>query len=800
MIPPVGPVPARFMIVGEAPGDQEVLKREPFVGASGQEMNRMLHEAGILRSECFITNVARERPPGNDIEPWVPKTKADQAKFTDSYRGRRIAPPVAEGLRLLTRELEMVQPKVVIAFGNVSMWALTGRWGIKSWRGSLLKCDGYLSDATVIPAYHPAYILRDWSARAITVRDLRRAKQEASDGGITRPGYRFIIRPDFPTVIAKLKELEESAVDPLYVDIETRGGHIACVGIAWSKTEAICIPLMCVENKHGYWSEPEEVAIVAGLARLFTLKGIVGQNFIYDTQYFWRHFGMCPSFERDTMLGHHTAFAGSPKGLDYLRSLYCDYHVYWKDDGKNWAPRVGEDQLWTYNCEDAVVTAEVDGHIQATIDKLGLREQHDFQQQMFWPVLEAMIRGVRVDTKYRSDLAMELSSEIAAREQWFIEVLGHPLNPRSPKQMKELFYEDLRQKPIFSRKTGQITLDDEALKKIGVREPLLKPFIRRIAEHRSLGVFLSTFVSAPLGQDGRLHCSYNIAGTETFRLSSSEDAFGSGLNLQNIPEGGPESEADPDSLHLPNIRKLFIPDPGYTFFDGDLDRADLQVVAWEAEDADLKAALRAGLDMHLHSARAVYDLPITDDELREDHPNYKETKAKYYAQRQNVRQVVHATNYVGSARTVAAQFGLTVHEVEKFQSKWFALHPGIKAWHLRVIHDLQTRRFVQNRFGYRRYYFDRIDSVVPEAVAWIPQSTVARYINGIWLGVYRNLPSIQVLMQVHDSLNGQVPTHMKAPLLKAMAGLAAQVVVPYDDPLVIPFRIKTSEVSWGDCK
>lgn len=799
MIPPVGPVPARFMLVGEAPGEQEVLRREPFVGASGQELNRMLHEAGILRSECFITNVARERPPANDIELWVPKTKADQAKFTHTFRGRRIAPPVAQGLELLTRELEMVQPKVVIAFGNVSMWALTGRWGIKSWRGSLLKCDGYISDATVIPAYHPAYILRDWSARAITVRDLRRAQKEASDGGVTRPRYEFVIRPHFDEVIAKLDWLEKRD-GHISVDIETRAGHIACVGLAWSATEAICIPLMCVENKSGYWSEIEEVEIVFRLSRLLSTKRIIGQNFIYDTQYFWRHFGMCPAFERDTMLGHHTAFAGTPKGLDYLRSLYCDYHVYWKDDGKNWEPRVGEDQLWSYNCEDAVVTYEVDGHIQETIDKLGLREQHDFQMQMFWPVLEAMIRGVRVDTKQRGELALELSSEIAARESWFQEVLGHPLNPRSPKQMKELFYGDLAQKEIFSRKTGQITLDDEALRKISVREPLLKPLVRRIGEHRSLGVFLSTFISAPLGQDGRLHCSYNIAGTETFRLSSSEDAFGSGLNLQNIPEGGLESEEDPDSLRLPNIRRLFIPDPGFTFFDGDLDRADLQVVAWEAEDDDLKAALRAHLDMHLHSARAVYDLPISDDELKEDHPNYKEVKAKYYHQRQNVRQVVHATNYVGSARTVAAQFGLTVHETEKFQSKWFALHPGIKAWHQRVISALQTKRCVQNRFGYRRYYFDRIESIVPEAVAWIPQSTVAHYINRIWLACYRTLPQVQILMQVHDSLNGQVPTHMKDHLLRELTKLAGQVIVPYDDPLVIPFRIKTSEVSWGDCK
>src|SRR5215831_3767951 len=344
MIPPVGPVPARIMIVGEAPGREEVVKREPFVGASGQELNRMLHEAGILRSECFLTNVARERPPDNEIELWVPKTKKEQSQYPHQFRGRHVAEQIIRGLELLRVEIERVSPKVIIAFGNVSMWALTGRWGIKSWRGSLLKTDGYLSDATVIPAYHPAYILRDWSARAISVRDLRRAKAEA-EGQITRPDYKFVIRPDFATAFSTLSWLERSGPDTLFVDIETRAGHIACVGIAWSSTEAICIPLMCVENSHGYWSEEEESVLVAALARILVKKAIVGQNFIYDTQYFWRHFGIIPNFVRDTMLGHHVAFAGTPKGLDYLRSLYCDYHVYWKDDGKNWAPRVGEDQI-----------------------------------------------------------------------------------------------------------------------------------------------------------------------------------------------------------------------------------------------------------------------------------------------------------------------------------------------------------------------------------------------------------------------------------------------------------------------
>jgi DNA polymerase I-like protein with 3'-5' exonuclease and polymerase domains len=836
--------------------------------------------------------------------------------------------------------------------------------------------------------------------------------------------------------LAKITELTERAASGLLelsVDIETRGGQTACVGFAWTKHDALCIPLMCVERPEGYWTAEEEHALLLALRRLLTHPNtrVIGQNFLYDAQYFLRHWGFVPNFARDTMLGHHSCFSGLPKGLDYLSSLYCAEHVYWKDESKDWDPKLGEDQLWAYNCltgdtkvlcansiyknleeiqvgeallafeeagsgaryarrlrvavvtrasramkkvyrfdfsdgthlrgtldhkvisalgtdsraeflwkelrelklgdhivslgtpwelgieyedawfagildgegtigiartdnkayprigfsqkrgrvfelgckvlskhgfsvrvsdksnatyvdingglqeqlrllgtfgtlriaqnfmnlcsregasgfagvprptlikiteqeeevvydisttegtfiaggivvhncKDAVITYECDEEIQGAVDKLGLREPSDFQQAMFWPVLQAMHRGVRVDVKQRSAFALELSDELAKREQYFIDLLGHPLNPKSPKQMKELFYDDLKQKPILSRKTGQITLDDEALQKIASREPLLRPLIGAISEYRSLGVFLSTFVNAQLDRDSRLRCSFNIAGTETYRLSSSQNAFGSGLNLQNIPKGGEAA-----GLALPNVRKLFIPDPGFTFFDGDLDRADLQVVVWEADDAELKQMLRAGVDLHIENAKA---LGLSDP-----------TKAG----REMAKRWVHGTNYGGGARTMAINCGLTVQRAEQMRARWFAVHPGIAEWHRRTEASLASRRYVENRFGYRRYYFDRLDGILPEALAWQPQSTVAIVVNRIWRAIYEQLPEVQVLLQVHDSLAGQYPSHLGEWAKNRIQELASSVSIPYNDPLVIPFKVKTSTTSWGDCK
>jgi DNA polymerase-1 len=365
--------------------------------------------------------------------------------------------------------------------------------------------------------------------------------------------------------------------------------------------------------------------------------------------------------------------------------------------------------------------------------------------------------------------------------------------------MTRLFYGDLAIKPVMSKaKKGipaHVTCDDNALVTIMQREPITKPLIRAIQEYRSLGVFLSTFVLAGLDYDKRMRCSYNICGTETYRFSSSKNPFESGTNLQNIPKGNEE-----DGLQLPNVRKLFIPDANYTFFDMDLDRADLQVVVWESGEEELKAALRLGVDMHLLNAYTLAGRELPDlAELVEGHPRYPDHRIPYKKERQLAKSFIHGTNYGGGARTMAIAAGVTVHQADRFQKIYFGKYPGLKAWHERVEKQLTTKRFVQNAFGYRRYYFDRTDGLLPEALAWIPQSTVANVINRAWVNIYEQAPEIQILLQVHDSLAGQFPTSTHAASLGKLRDLS-RIVIPYPDPLIIPTGVKVSNKSWGACE
>src|SRR6185437_9203599 len=152
------------------------------------------------------------------------------------------------------------------------------------------------------------------------------------------------------------------------------------------------------------------------------------------------------------------------------RIIYCDYYVYWKDEGKNWDANLGEDQLWNYNCQDCVYTYEVADTLRSIVEKMELGPVNTAQQQMFWPVLKAMQLGIRVDTAKRSELTAEVQEEIAKREQFIYDTLGHDFNVNSHVQMKKLFYDDLKLPVQMTRAkkgvAGHATLNDEAMQRL----------------------------------------------------------------------------------------------------------------------------------------------------------------------------------------------------------------------------------------------------------------------------------------------------------------------------------------------
>lgn len=151
-----GPLTSPLLLVGEAPGADEVRTGRPFTGRAGQLLDRMLRDAGLDRRLCFVTNVVKFRPPGNRTP-----------QLFEIYASRPC----------LHEEISVIRPYMIIAWGSVALRALrpdgppvSGCHGtIEPWRHP----GGF--QAQLLPLYHPSAALRDSRIEKATRDDLSRA-------------------------------------------------------------------------------------------------------------------------------------------------------------------------------------------------------------------------------------------------------------------------------------------------------------------------------------------------------------------------------------------------------------------------------------------------------------------------------------------------------------------------------------------------------------------------------------------------------------------------------------------------
>lgn len=234
----------------------------------------------------------------------------------------------------------------------------------------------------------------------------------------------------------------------------------------------------------------------------------------------------------------------------------------------------------------------------------------------------------------------------------------------------------------------------------------------------------------------------------------------------------------------PPIRRLFRPDPGFLLWEADLKRADAQAVARESNDEQLLADFRNNVDIYTENAAWVYQLPLE-----------KVTHHQYFCN----KAAVHAVDYGAKERTLAGTLETTEDRARQFiYDWWFKKHPGILQWQQNVERQVRRTRTIRNVWGFRKIYTARPDGLLPQALAWIASSTVSVTINKAMLRIYNELPAVQILLQIHDSLLGQVRIEDAERLLPEVME-RMNVEIPYKPtPLVIPATLKVSETSWGD--
>lgn len=310
-----------IVIVGEFP-DQTAEARGLIIGGpQGQVLRGLLSQAGLSASEIPMTNVFSTRPPRGDIETLCTSSRAQAVpNYPYIKRGHYLRAEHGPAIAALWHFLERHNPNVILALGNVAMWALCKQMGIEKWRGTATLTHD--KRWKVITTWPPASILKQWNLRPIAFADISKTKRESETARLVRP--RRILHLD-PT-LEDIKTFYHEHVVPaefLSCDIETKADTITEVGFATSPSRAIVIPFWS-RARGNYWPTPElERAAWEWVRRFLVEKPTIGQNFQYDMQYLYRKMGIaCPQFAGDTMLLHHSLQPELKKGLGFLASIY----------------------------------------------------------------------------------------------------------------------------------------------------------------------------------------------------------------------------------------------------------------------------------------------------------------------------------------------------------------------------------------------------------------------------------------------------------------------------------------------
>ncbi len=385
------------------------------------------------------------------------------------------------------------------------------------------------------------------------------------------------------------------------------------------------------------------------------------------------------------------------------------------------------------------------------------------------PVLYKMEKaGVAIDKEQLQQFGQMLSQRIADCETLIFGYANGPFNINSTKQLGELLFDKLGLPPVKKTKTGYST-NAEVLEKLKTKHPI----IPAIMDYRMLTKLNSTYAEGlmkAIGEDGRIHTTFQNLVTATGRLSSTEP------NLQNIPvrtDLGAE------------IRKMFIPKPGCVLVDADYSQIELRVLAHIAGDRTMQEAFRSGMDIHTVTASQVFSVPA---------------EQVTSLQRRHAKAVNFGIVYGISEFSLAEDIGVSRYEAKAYIESYLAKYPGVKAYMKQVVADATAAGFTQTMYGRRREItelkstnFNIRQSGERIALNTPIQGTAADLIKLAMIRVDNALgekfPEAKLLLQVHDELIVECPEEI-APQVAELISREMEQVAQLQVPLL-------AEAKWG---
>lgn len=644
-----------LMIVGEAPGAREDEKHRAFVGPAGRLLDELLAEAGFNRDECYITNAVKCRPPDNDTPGRA------EVKACATY---------------LQREVEEVQPTVVLGLGNTALQALTGRSGITKHRGQLRPADE--DGPAVFATFHPAAALRSAHYLPAIRADLEAVARDLR-GDAKRVTTRTRLVRSRGQVESLVRVLERA--DVIAFDVETTGLHayepdarIVTLGVSWAPGEAAVVALNHRElegkSNDGYLKLLKPVLEDPD-------KKYIAHNGKFDCKWL-STFGLHIPLTFDTMIAAHLLDENRPKGLKYLSQLLLSTDDYAVDVSAGKAFTEPLKKIAIYNGKDCDYTLRL-----YEIFREQLKEQPRLARlfiKLMMPASDVFthleLGGTYVDPKRLAKRTKEARKKVEKLEAFMLKhTKQKSLNFNSPAQVGVWLFNELKLEVVEKTKTGAPSTKESVLLKLSEEHKA----VRVLLQYRKWSKFLSTYLlpwADRLDARSRIHPSYNLARTVTGRLSSSEP------NLQQVPRD-------------PFIRGILGSQPGWALVEADYSQVELRLAAMSSQEPTMMAILESGHDMHKNTAEAILGkATISKDErvIWGKHPNF----GLLFSMKPEKYREYCANNGIY----------ISLKEAEEVYNIFHRTYPKLRAWHSRMIRTAHAQGYVTTAMGRIRHLPD----------------------------------------------------------------------------------------------
>lgn len=765
-------------IVGEAPGEQEVSQRRPFVGPSGHLLTQFLASYGIDRNACYLGNVCQVRPYNNDISTLA-----------------RAGDEIQAGLGQLYLDLESLNPKVILALGGTALWALTGRDGIQTCRGSLFDWR----NRQVIATFHPAAALREWSLVPYMQFDFARVATSLTSKQPLRPPERtLLIDQEYESLKFRLSNILRLEC-PVAFDIEGGVGTWSCFSFATSAHHAFVVDWTrpWTDNQH------RELFRLTACILENPRIGKILQNSLYDRFVLAYSYGiLIRGVCDDTMLKHWELYPELKKGLGTQASIYT-LEPFYKDEGKQ---KMDWGKFLTYCAKDSAVTYEInetlDEKLQTYNPDSAPAVHYQFNMRLLQPMMYMMLRGIAYDQKAANQKLERLDLECEALRLTVNILAGQELNVESPKQMVEFLYKTRGYKVYNNPATQRPTANEEAILKLAESNPSDRA-LNTILDLRSRNSVRS-MLACKTDRDGRIRCSYNLVGTETGRLTCYGSNTGSGYNLQTSPD---------------HLRTLLVADQDCELGQCDLAGADAWTVAARAASLgdrtmldDLLAGIKVAKVIALLFRHGAAITKLSREDLRKACDTIDKNDSIYFGS----KCVQHGSNYLmGPPRMsdlIFKQSGgkvsISTADCKKLQAAYFLRYPGVQLWHSWLRQMLRTTSIITDAFGHSRRFYGRHDDhdTLKQAAAHEPQANTTGATNLAMLQLWRDPDNrradgsliVEPLHSIHDALLLQWRIVDRAFALSKIPLWFDNEITIAGVTLTIPFEGGYGP-SWGEC-